>query len=106
MCKYRELTKKRDALIDQLEKLATEGTSVTNPKANAIALIIAIRELAGIQSILSDLADLQTRRIVRLTWVLVALTSALLIFTAYLYQDTHALIQREKARSPELQKNP
>ena len=45
---------------------------------------------------ISEAAETTTRRIVRLTYVLVALTVALLVFTVYLYKDTHALIQREK----------
>jgi hypothetical protein len=89
MSKYTELKKERDALIEHLDKIAVDGTSIGNPKANAIALITAIRKLASIQSILSDLADIQTRRIVNLTWALVGLTAALLVLTAYLAVDAH-----------------
>jgi len=67
MCKYRELTKQRDDLIASLDKLAVDSTSSTNPKVNAAAFVDSIQMHARIQSILSDLADLQTRRIVRLT---------------------------------------
>jgi hypothetical protein len=105
MCKYRKLTKDKNDLIEHLDKLALEGTSISNPKANTIALITAIRKLAGIQSILSDLADLQTRRIVRLTWALVVLTTALLVFTVYLFKDTHTGTARTD-RQPRCSKTP
>lgn len=77
MCKYRKLTEERDALLTHFDKLVEDATSVGNPRANAIALITAIRKFASIQCILSDQADLQTRRIVRLTWALLFFTVAL-----------------------------
>jgi hypothetical protein len=99
-------SKDRAALIDDLDRLADEATSVGNPKANAIALITAIRKFADIQCIISDQADVQTRRIVRLTWGLVALTTALLIFTVYLYKDTHALVERENTGNQNVAEHP
>ena len=106
MSKSEDISKARTALLDDLDRLAKEATSVGNPKANAIALITAIRKFADIQCILSDQADVQTRRIVRLTWALVALTVALLIFTVYLYKDTHALVEREQKAQTHESKNP
>ncbi len=106
MSKYLKLTKERDDLIEHLDRLALEATSGDNPKANAIAVITAIRKLAGIQSILSDLADLQTRRIVRLTWALVALTVALLVFTVALYEEAHAQTQRDAAAKQHATQHP
>jgi hypothetical protein len=103
---YHELTKERDELIEHLDKLAIDQTSITNPKANAIAVITAIRKLASIQSILSDLADLQTKRIVRLTWALVILTAALLVFTAALYEDAHAQIQHDNLAKQQQTQHP
>src|SRR5438045_978273 len=43
---------------------------------------------------ISEIADVSTRRIVRLTWALLIFTAALLIFTIFLYKDTHADIQQ------------
>ena len=55
---------------------------------------------------ISEVAEISTRRIVRLTWALVALTAALLIFTVYLYKDTHALVEREQTAQSHDTKNP
>ncbi len=46
------------------------------------------------------------RRLLCLTWALVALTFALLVFTVYLYKDTHLLIQREQATVPQDTRTP
>ena len=46
------------------------------------------------------------RRLIYLTWALVAMTAALLIFTIYLYKDTHLLIQREKPTTEHEAKKP
>lgn len=57
------------------------------------------RTLARFASLLGALyikADIQTRRIVRLTWALVFLTVALLIFTGYLSYDAYLNHQRAK----------
>lgn len=89
MSKSTDPLKDRTALIEDLDRLAKEATSVGNPKANAIALITAIRKFANIQCIISDQADIQTRRIVRLTWGLFILTVALLVLTAYLSYDIY-----------------
>lgn len=89
MSKSTDPLKDRTALIEDLDRLAKEATSVGNPKANAIALITAIRKFASIQCIISDQADIQTRRIVRLTWGLFILTVALLVLTAYLSYDIY-----------------
>ncbi len=55
---------------------------------------------------ISEIDEISTKRIVRLTWALVALTAALLVFTVYLYKDTHALIEREQTAQPHESKNP
>src|SRR5947207_2458969 len=53
---------------------------------------------------LSEDAEISTRRIIRLTWVLVALTAALLIFTVALYEDAHAQLQHERVADHATQK--
>jgi hypothetical protein len=78
MSKHNDLSKEIDALLDELDRLAMEGTSAGNPKANTIALITAIRKFASIQAILTRQGDRQTRRIVALTWFLAVLTFGLL----------------------------
>jgi hypothetical protein len=44
---------------------------------------------ASLLCVLSTQADIQSRRIVRLTWILVLLTIVLLFFTVYLSYDTY-----------------
>lgn len=44
---------------------------------------------------LSKDADIHSRRIVHLTWVLVVLTGAILFYTVVLYQDAHTEKQRD-----------
>jgi hypothetical protein len=46
------------------------------------------------------------RRLIYLTVALVALTATLLVFTIYLYKDTHFQIQREQTAAPPKVKNP
>ncbi|MCE9608866.1 MAG: hypothetical protein K8R23_01430 [Chthoniobacter sp.] len=48
--------------------------------------------------VLSEQADIQTRRIVRLTWALVALTIPLLGLTAYLSYDAYLKSKSETAQ--------
>ena len=55
---------------------------------------------ASLLGVLSIQADIQTRRIVRLTWALVFLTTALLVFTVYLFRDTHILVKHEQMQQP------
>ena len=46
----------------------------------------------------SRLAEISTRRIIYLTWGLLALTIALLALTAALYKDAHEQIKREQLK--------
>jgi hypothetical protein len=69
--------------------------------------------LAELQVALSERAELGTksvvnltRKLVWLTWALVAVSAALLIFTVYLNKDTHALIQREQTTTEHNPYNP
>jgi hypothetical protein len=95
-----DLRKSADQLIADMQQLILEGGSPTNPGFNTRKGLEALRKFACVLTVTSRAADRQTRRIVGLTWALVLLTLALLAFTVFLYKDTHALIQREKAQSP------
>jgi hypothetical protein len=48
---------------------------------------------------LAEDAEKTTRRLVTLTWVIVALTSALLAFTVALYEESRAQIQHDQLKS-------
>lgn len=68
-------------------------------KNKAIAVSPTTRTMARFASLLGALyirADIQTRRIVKLTWALVFLTVALLGFTADLSYDAYLNDQRAK----------
>jgi hypothetical protein len=70
-------------------------------KSKAIAISPVTRTLARFATLLGALyirADIQTRRVIRLTWALVGLTVALLFFTAYLAEDAYFNRQRDKAK--------
>lgn len=67
-------------LVAQLEALSVEATSPTNPQANFSALIKGLGKHAQILFLLSREADLQSRRMLALTWVLVVLTVVLTAF--------------------------
>ena len=55
---------------------------------------------------LAEDAEISTRRIIRLTWVLAALTLALLVLTAALYKDAHEQIQRDQLKEHRDAKQP
>jgi len=70
-------------------------------KNKGVAVSPITRTLARFASLLGALyirADIQTRRIVKLTWALVFLTLVLLIFTAYLSYDAYLHDQRAKQK--------
>jgi hypothetical protein len=48
-----------------------------------------VARFATLLSVLSIQADIQTRRIVRLTWALLILTGVLAVLTVYLVQDAY-----------------
>jgi predicted PurR-regulated permease PerM len=97
MCKAKRLQARIDALQESVAKVCTTET-------NSVAKIAQMQSEIFVAA--TQLAEISTRRIVRLTAALFVLTAALLIFTAYLYKDTHTLIQREKAGSPDVVKHP
>jgi hypothetical protein len=79
-----DLLKTADALIADMEQLIVEGGSPTNPGFNTRKGLEALRKFACVLRVLSREAETQTRRIIRLTWGLLILTAALLVFTIIL----------------------
>jgi hypothetical protein len=77
-----DLSKSVEGLINDLDKLNADATSATNPKANAIAVITAIGKFSCILTVLSRQAEIQTKKVINLTWGLLVLTIVLLLFTA------------------------
>jgi hypothetical protein len=71
------------------ESLKNKGIAVS-PNVRTLA------RFASLLAVLSIQADIQTRRIVRLTWALVWVSVALLIFTLYLCYDAYLNEQRIK----------
>ena len=88
-------------IVEELDKLK----AIYQPEG-AIKTSQQMPHLARLLIHIADDMDRQTRRIIRLTWALVALTAALLLFTVYLYKDTHQLIQREQQTAAHETKNP
>lgn len=77
-----DLSKSVEELINDIDGINSEGTSATNPKANATAAITAFGKFCCILTILSRQAKRQTATIVRLTWALLLLTAILLVIAA------------------------
>ena len=63
-----DLSKSVEGLINDLDKLNADATSATNPKANAIAVITAIGKFSCILTVLSREAEIQTKKVINLTW--------------------------------------
>jgi len=87
--------------LPQIYREATNGDQAPDARI--------AKTLAKCSALFIRLSDDQARaskRLERLTFGLILLTLALLIFTAYLYKDTHFLIQREQAATPHQVKNP
>jgi hypothetical protein len=99
-----DLRKTADELIADMHRIIVEGGSPTNPGFNTRKGIEALQKFACVLTVTSRAADIQTRRIVRLTWGLVLLTVALLVFTVSLQRN--ALIQRANAQQPYETKSP
>jgi hypothetical protein len=88
--------RKATFLQEEIARLQKEIAGVGSTHINANAEIA--RRQSEIFVAASQLAEISTRRLARLTWALITLTFALLIFTITLYKDTHFAIQREKAQ--------
>ena len=76
-------------LDDEIQKELEGLHWQTNKPENAGSNPLHLMHLGRVFSLLSRQTDIQTRRIVRLTWALIALTAALLILTGYLCYDAH-----------------
>ena len=96
--RQRVLSLVQEDLRKEIEALLTD-VHQESVKYGDAATVPITRTLARFASLLGGLyikADIQTRRIVRLTWALVLLTVALLIFTGYLSYDAYLNDQRAK----------
>lgn len=90
MCKSKELQ-------DRIERLQNEMVDIVENRSFKMDSGVQVaKRQSEIFVAASQLGEISTRRIVHLTWALVALTFGLLIFTVFLYKDTHQMIQREK----------
>ena len=67
------------------------------PQNDAARISKTMAKTATLMARLSRDQERTARRLVFLTWTLVGLTFVLLIFTMYLYTDTHSLAEREKS---------
>lgn len=74
-----DLSRTAADLLADLDRLALEGTSVGNPKANTIAVITAVRKFASLLAVLSREAFKQQDAVIRLTKSLRWLTTVLLV---------------------------
>jgi hypothetical protein len=79
-----DLHKSADQLIADMQQLIIEGGSPSNPGFNTRKGLEALRKFACVLRVLSREAEIQTRRIIWLTWSLLILTAALLVFTIIL----------------------
>jgi hypothetical protein len=98
------LMSKYDPLIAEIRKVGPTRPVVGDAHimGNMAEFLAALAEDAAKQT--EENLRLQ-RKLVVLTWVLAALTAALLAFTVVLYEDTHALVKREQlAEHHELEK--
>jgi hypothetical protein len=93
-----DLQKSADQLVAEMEQLI--GGSAGNPAFNTRIAMQALHKFACVLTVVSDAADKQSRRIVGLTWALLIFTAALLVFTVFLYMDTHALVHQEQTSTP------
>jgi hypothetical protein len=74
-------------LVEKEEALAKLGNNYV-PQIASICSCLMVRQ--------AQLTELSTRRLIQLTWGLVALTAALLLFTIALYKEAHALTQLDQ----------
>jgi hypothetical protein len=89
-----DMRKTVPALLTDIRLAATKGLGPEGAP-NTMTLY----RHAALLAVLSGQADVQTRRIVRLTWALVIFTAVLLLFTAYLCQDAYFKAKRDNAPS-------
>ena len=93
-----DLNKTVPALLTDIKLAATRGIG---PQGAPITM--TLYRHAALLAVLSGQADVHSRRIVKLTKVLVGLTVALLLFTAYLSYDAYlkgeAIKEQQKDRT-------
>jgi len=87
MSRAKELQNRIDQLRKELAELA--GRSSISSTASIVHRHTEIIVLG------SQLAEISTRRLVRLTWGLIFLTAGLLAYTVFIYQDAHKEAQRD-----------
>jgi hypothetical protein len=81
MCKSKQLRKDINKLLAELEQREKETFEHSDIKMTA--------KSARLYGLTSKLAEITTRRIIWLTWGLIALTVGLLAYTILIYQDAH-----------------
>lgn len=74
-----DLAKSADQLISEMKELI--GGSPTNPAFNTLTAMRALHKFACVLVVVSRQADKQSKRIIALTWALLALTLVLLLIT-------------------------
>src|SRR5437870_11328715 len=82
--KLRRIYKKIRHLLTDIHE-----ESVSGKAESGVPLLRTLARFSSLLGVLSIRADIQTRRLVRLTWALVFLTVALLGFTAYLSYEAY-----------------
>lgn len=97
--KAKELQNRVDGLRKEITRAASCGTSALNTH-------IILQSQAEIAILVGQLAEISTRRLIRVTWVIAILTFSLLLFTVALYKEAHDQIQREKLQQYHNPKNP
>jgi hypothetical protein len=88
-------------LVEALDKMKAE-----HGLAGVIAPSHQTPLMAALLVMIAEDMDKQTRRIIRLTWGLLILTAALLVFTIVLYEDAHKQIQRDTLKQDSSPKQP
>ncbi len=84
MCRAKELQ-------NRIEQLRKDIARICSTHTNATAEISKLQSEMFVAA--SQLTEISTRRIIRLTWFLAILTAALLAYTILIYEDAHATIE-------------
>lgn len=87
-----------EGLIQELELVAINVHGAGAAGA-AEYIVAALLKFARLQLVISRLAEKQARKVVRLTWAIVLLTFALLVFTVFLSYD--AYLKEKSAKNAE-----
>ena len=76
-----DINKSVEILIDEIDKIAEQTASPSNPASNALGLMTVVGKFACILARLSRDAERQQNTMTRLTWAIFFLTLVLLILT-------------------------